>query len=127
MNLPASDRDLGFRSVLASPDEAIVLALVDALEDQDLRPAIDAVGHLHEAGGRFKLVIYVGAEEGASVATIDAPFVSVLEPWARGMLPAILAASDVVVASGSGSRALLGELRDSCRDCARSPPTPGRC
>jgi hypothetical protein len=102
-----------FRSVFASPEESVILVIVDSTPDEGLKEIVDAIGKLRREGAPLKLLVY-GASS-ALFSDLDVSEVSFLESWARTLLPAVLETVDEVIAWGGLSEQLLSDHQEACR------------
>jgi len=96
---PAADV-AAFRSVLASPEELLVLVLVDSVSDRGLATMLTACGQLRQSGIRWRPVIYGTSMAALEEAGLPGGEASVLEKWVRPVLPSLLVTADVLLFLG---------------------------
>jgi len=99
-----------WRSVFASPEDTLVLAIVDPSQEQELGRIADHILELRKSGSRLRLVVC-----GDSSAILQAAGeeqvrqIGFLESWALPLFRAALALADVVVVLGERGETLLRE------------------
>jgi hypothetical protein len=102
-----------FRSVFASPEETVILVIVDPHQAGGLREIVEAIGKLRRDGALLKLVVFGGSS--ALLSGMDATGISFLECWARPLLSAVLEIVDEVIAWGGLSEQVLSDHKEARR------------